>query len=242
MKDRELYANLIAVPPIFLRLDGRAFHRLTRLLSLEKPYDARFCGAMTVTCCRLLSDSGLSAELAYTFSDEINLYMTTLPFSGRVEKIDSVAASYASSTLTIELASPVPVAFDARVIQVSPSLAIDYLSGRQREAWRNHINAYTQAALVQEGIAPREVAKRLSGMSSAQMHDLMYAHGVNLAKTPAWQRRGVLVYKKVRRIAGVDPRTGAPTESHRSVVAVDHEPPIFHSPEGQAFLSELIAI
>ncbi len=240
MKDRELYANLTAIAPVFLRLDGRAFHRFTARLELEWPYDPRFCRAMAQTCCRLISESGLSPEFAYTFSDEINLYLAGLPFSGRVEKIDSIAASFAASTLTIELASPFPLAFDARIVQVSPALAADYLAGRQREAWRNHINACTQAALVGDGLSPREAAKRLKGMSSAAMHDLMYSRGINLAKTPAWQRRGVLAYKRERRITGTDPRTGAATSSTRSVVTVDREPPVFSSPQGQAFISELV--
>ncbi|MDD1718339.1 MAG: tRNA 5'-guanylyltransferase [Methanoregulaceae archaeon] len=240
MKDRELFSNLTAIPPVFLRLDGRAFHRFTARLELDWPYDARFCTAMARTCCRLISESGLSPEFAYTFSDEINLYLAGLPFSGRVEKIDSVAASFAASALTIELASTVPLAFDARVVQVSPALAVDYLADRQREAWRNHINASTQAALVEDGLSPREAARRLKGMPSAAMHELMYSRGINLAKTPAWQRRGVLAYKRERQISGIDPRTGAATSSTRSTVTVDREPPVFSSPEGQAFLSGLV--
>ncbi len=240
MKDRELFSRLTAIPPVFLRLDGRSFHRLTDSLSLNKPYDAGFCAAMTRTCSRLIAESGLSPELAYTFSDEINLYLPDLPFAGRVEKIDSVAASFAASSLTLELASRDPLAFDARIIQMSPALAVDYLAARQREAWRNHINAYTHAAFVADGHSPSEAARLLKGMSSAAMHDLMYSRGINLAKTPAWQRRGVLVYKRERRVSGMDPRTGAVTEGSRSVVTVEREPPIFSSPEGQAFLSGLV--
>ncbi|MFY1645189.1 tRNA(His) guanylyltransferase Thg1 family protein, partial [Methanoculleus bourgensis] len=112
-KDREIFANLTIFPPIFVRLDGRAFHRLTRALNLRKPFDPAFHASMRAVCRYLLEGSGLTPAFAYTFSDEISLYFRTLPFSGRVEKIDSVTASVAASVLTIELGCAEPLAFDA---------------------------------------------------------------------------------------------------------------------------------
>ena len=47
---------------------------------------------MVNACRALVADSGLAPVFVHTFSDEISLYLTGLPFSGRVEKIDSVAA------------------------------------------------------------------------------------------------------------------------------------------------------
>lgn len=100
-KDREIFANLSIFPPIFVRLDGRAFHRLTRALDLTAPFDPAFHASMRAVCRYLLEESGFTPTFAYTFSDEISLYFQTLPFSGRVEKIDSVTASAAASVLTI---------------------------------------------------------------------------------------------------------------------------------------------
>ncbi|WAC04836.1 MAG: tRNA 5'-guanylyltransferase [Methanoregula sp.] len=241
MENRELFASITTVPPVIVRLDGRAFHRLAHMLGLSKPFDARFSHAMGAVCRSLVADSGLSPEFAYTFSDEISLYLPKLPFSGRVEKIDSVAASFAASALTLALECAEPIAFDARTIPVTPEYVVEYLVNRQDEAWRNHLNGYCQQALIADGMKPRQAAARLKGMPSNELHDLMHARGVNLAKTPAWQRRGVLVYKKTAEKEGFNPLTKEKVKAIRSSVIIDDDLPLFTSPEGQAFLRKIIS-
>ena len=240
MKNREVFSNLITIPPVFIRLDGRSFHRLATCWGLERPFDIRFSEAMTAVARRLLSESGLSPEFAFTFSDEISLYLTDLPFKGRVEKIDAVAASFAASTLTIELSSEYPLSFDARIIQITPELAVDYLINRQSEAWRNHINAYCQNLLIERGLSRREAAHQLRGMASREMHELMFRAGVNLGETPVWQRRGVLVYKKSKNIKGYNPKTGTVADTVRSTVVTERDLPLFSSPGGRALLSGIL--
>jgi tRNA(His) guanylyltransferase len=240
MEEREIFGNLAIVPPIFVRLDGRSFHRLAKRLGLKRPFDETFSRAMTGVSSRLLTESGLAPLFAFTFSDEISLYFPDLPFRGRVEKIDSVLASFAASCLTLALSADHPLSFDARVIVASPGYAREYLAGRQQEAWRNHLNAYCQEALLGEGMRPSEVARRLSGMRSEELHEFMFSRGVNLAKTPAWQRRGILVYRRDEGRPGYDPLAGKPVEAVRRVVTVDRDLPVFTSPEGQAFLDGIL--
>jgi tRNA(His) guanylyltransferase len=241
MKKRELYSNLTCVPPVFVRIDGRNFHAVAGAWDLEQPFDLRFSESMAAVCISLISDSGLSPDFAYTFSDEISLYFSTLPFSGRVEKIDSVAASYAASALTLETGSGIPVSFDARIIHVTPEIAVHYLIERQAEAWRNHINAWCQHALMKEGCSRREAARQLRGLPSAAMHELAFSRGINLAKTPAWQRRGVLVYRKAKTVEGWNPQLSRVVQTVRTTVVSDRTPPVFSSPEGRSFLNRLIA-
>jgi tRNA(His) guanylyltransferase len=240
MENREIFADIKTIPPVFVRLDGRSFHKLTRDLKLAKPYDQRFCKAMVSVCKTLVAKSGLSPVFAYTFSDEISLYFTELPFSGRVEKIDSVAASCAASALTIALEASSPLAFDARVIQTTPGHAVEYLINRQDEAWRNHINAYCQQALISDGMTARQAAAKLKGMPAKEMHEIMHRRGVNLAKTPAWQRRGVLVCKKATEREGYNPKTKKVVVAQRSAVVADADLPLFSTPEGKEFLRRLI--
>jgi tRNA(His) 5'-end guanylyltransferase len=240
MEEREIFGNLAIVPPAFVRLDGRSFHRLAKRLELERPFDEGFSRAMAGVCRLLLSESGLSPLFAFTFSDEISLYFPDLPFRGRVEKIDSILASFAASSLTLALTTDHPLSFDARVIVATPGYAPEYIIGRQQEAWRNHLNAYCQEALLREGTKPGEVARRLSGMRGDELHEFMFARGVNLAKTPAWQRRGILVYRRGEQRPGHDPRSGEPVEALRRVVTVDRDLPIFSSPEGRAFLGRIL--
>ena len=240
MKSRELFSNLLSVPPVFIRLDGRGFHGITEEWGLKRPFDGRFARAMANVSERLIATSGLSPEFAFTFSDEISLYFPTIPYSGRVEKIDSITASYAASALTIEMSSPFPVAFDARIIQVSPALALHYLISRQAEAWRNHINAYCHHTLVTEGRSPHEAAKMLKGLSSSEMHEMMFSRGINLAKTPAWQRRGLLVHKTAKEIEGFNPIKSRIERTLRTSVRCTQDLPVFSSPEGRSFLTGLI--
>jgi tRNA(His) guanylyltransferase len=240
MENREIFSNLRTIPPIFVRLDGRAFHRLTRTLGCEKPYDARFCRAMCGVCRRIMESSGMTPSFAYTFSDEVSLFFPHLPFDGRVEKIDSVCASYAASSLVIELGCTQPVAFDARVIPASDDYAVEYLVSRQKEAWRNHLNAYAQDALIREGSTPRAAAAALKDLPSRELHEMMFARGVNLSKTPAWQRRGILVFKESVIKEGYNPRSHETVAVERRVVRVEKDPPLFSTPEGAALIRSLL--
>ena len=240
MENREIFSTITTIPPVFVRIDGRAFHRLAENRNLKKPFDDQFSEAMVQVCVALISDSGLNPDLAFTFSDEISLYFTRLPFSGRVEKIDSVAASCAASALTNVLAGKPLVSFDARVIPATPEYALEYLANRQNEAWRNHINGYCQQALIDEGISAKKAAARLKGVPARELHEMMHKRGMNLATTPAWQRRGVLVYKKITEKEGFNPLTQEHVLAQRSAVTVERDLPLFTSPEGQEFLKKLL--
>jgi len=240
MENREIFSTITTIPPVFVRVDGRAFHHLAENLELKKPFDDRFSDAMVQVCVTLISDSGLCPDLAYTFSDEISLYFSRLPFGGRVEKIDSVAASCAASALTAVLAGKPLLSFDARVIPATPEYALEYLANRQNEAWRNHINGYCQQALINEGISAKKAAARLKGLPARELHEMMHERGMNLAMTPAWQRRGVLVCKKIIEKEGFNPVTQEHVLARRSAVTVERDLPLFTSPEGQLFLKKLL--
>jgi tRNA(His) guanylyltransferase len=240
MENREIFSTITAIPPVFVRLDGRAFHRLAEKMFLKKPFDERFNDAMVQVSIALVADSGLNPESSFTFSDEISLYFTKLPFNGRVEKIDSVTASFAASTLTFALGGSYPLSFDARVIPSTPEFAIEYLVSRQQEAWRNHLNGYCQHALIKEGMSSKKAAEQLKGLPAKELHEMMHVRGFNLATTPAWQRRGVMVYKKITQKEGFNPISKESVVAERSAVTVERELPLFTSPEGKAFLDRLI--
>ncbi len=70
---------------------------------------------------------------------------------------------------------------------------------------------------------------------------MMHAKGFNLAMTPAWQRRGVLVYKKLKEKEGFNPVTQESVVTERSAVTVDYDLPLFSSPEGKEFLKKVIS-
>ena len=86
--------------PCVIRLDGHCFHTFTR--GFRRPYDTRIHEAMAATATDLLERFG--AVTAYTESDEISLLFppsegdtVNLPFNGRVQKVVSVTAGFASA-------------------------------------------------------------------------------------------------------------------------------------------------
>ncbi|MDR2856154.1 MAG: tRNA 5'-guanylyltransferase [Methanomicrobiales archaeon] len=234
MKEREVYASLRVLSPIIIRIDGRSFHTLTD--RFIRPFDEHFATVMAEVSRDLLERSDLGPRFAYTFSDEINLYFDEIPFSGRIEKLDSVVASYAASAFTLRCPNSHPIAFDSRVIPITEDIVCSYLLWRQQEAWRNHNNAYSQHVLRENGLLPDEISLYLHGKCRKDLHEICFTHGINLAKTPAWQRRGVLIYKKTIEKEAYDPRNGARGVTYRKKVVIDRDIPLFSTQEGEELI------
>jgi len=199
----EIFSKTCIPPetPFFLRLDGWKFKKLSKSIKAEKPFDEKFTKCL-VSSGKILFKKGFSPALIYVASDELNiLFLDGAPFRRRVEKVDSMLASLVSSTFTLSIQKLFDkkevVAFDSRVIVASNDGKImQYMAWRQMDTWRNHNNAYAYWVLRKLGRKPSEISKKLRGLKTKELHELMFKHGVNLAKTPQWQRRGVLIYKE----------------------------------------------
>lgn len=136
---------LIPELPVMLRLDGKAFHTVTR--KLERPLCVPFREAMVETTKFLVQD--LHAAYGYTQSDEITLgfYNCDHLFKGKIHKILSTSAGGASSKFAVEVSQKLPSIvhyiprFDARVWNV-PTLdhAIEALLFRVYDCIRCSIN------------------------------------------------------------------------------------------------------
>ncbi|HIH75537.1 MAG TPA: tRNA 5'-guanylyltransferase [Methanosarcina sp.] len=240
MKNREIYAEMRCIPPVVLRADGRNFKNTLSGLGFEKPYDKTFARAMANAAELFMKKSGLSPLFAYTFSDEVSFLFTELPFDGRVEKIDSVAASFLGSSLTINLRLEAPIAFDARLVTLQKEEIPEYFHWRQLEAWRNFVSAWGYYALRNEGLEKTEAARCLKGKKEWEIHEMLFQIGINLAALPAWQRRGIMLYKEGQEISGFNPVSGERVKSLRRKIIQNWELPKFKSEEGTLFLEKLI--
>jgi len=240
MKRKEVFSGIKAAPPVIMRMDGRNFRESLARLGFTRPYDEAFARGMAAATRSLLADSGLGPAWAFVFSDEVSVLLEELPFDGRVEKLDSVVASFLSSALTLNLRQDTPLAFDARVIPVHREEIIDYLVGRQSEAWRNHMQSYGFYTLVAEGMSEREAAAKMKGMKFEDIHEMMWRRGVNLNETPGWQRKGIFIYRKKYEKEGYNPVTGEKVLVERAEIIEDRDPPVFGSDEGKAFLRSLL--
>lgn len=73
-----------------------------------------------------------------------------------------------------------------------------------------------------KGHKPVEILKKLESLKTEELHEMMFNFGLNLAKTPQWQKRGILIYKHPILLK---------TEKHiatRWKVKVNWEPATFH--------------
>jgi len=234
MKECEIYSK-IKVPcgcKIIARLDGRGFHRLTRELNFKRPYDPFFADCMIETSINFMKE--FSPAFIYTFSDEINILFNELPFNGRIEKLDSILASFAATSFLLCLLKKFegddikkPISFDSRIIPLGGDFLVGYFKSRQDEAWRNCLNSYAYWTLRKE-MDKKTATEKLRGLKSSDIHELLFKRGVNLGGVPAWQRRGVGIYKRTITIRGYDPRYKKKVESTRKRIMVDRELPLFN--------------
>lgn len=233
MKECEIFSSL-KVPcgsHIIIRIDGRKFSKLSNDLMFEKPYDEQFKDLMISTSTDFFKE--FSPSFIYTFSDEINILLSEVPFAGRIEKLDSVFASFIAGSFSkniIKLNKSItkPISFDSRVIPLSQEGVIKYFKERQDESWRNCINGYAYWTLRGE-YTKKEAMKILDKQKSNMLHDILFKRGINLAELPAWQRRGIGIYKKDVEIEGYNPIKKEKVQSTRKKIFIDEDLPIFET-------------
>jgi tRNA(His) guanylyltransferase len=240
MKECEIFSDL-RVPcgsKIVIRADGRKFSHLASDLGLEKPYDQDFVKIMVAACQEFFQE--FSPSFIYTFSDEINILLEKIPFSGRLEKINSVSASFLTGALTQQIFRdkrfcdhfkdskiPMkPISFDSRVIPLGPQEVVAYFKGRQDESWRNCLNGYAYWTLRKE-YSKKEAVQILNKKKSHQLHDILFERKINIAEVPSWQRRGVGIYRKNVVVEGYNPVNQEDVLSKRLKPFTDWELPVF---------------
>ena len=231
MKECEIFSTL-KIPcgsKIIVRIDGRTFSRLSRDLKLEKPFDENFTKIMVETCKDFFKE--FNPFFIYTFSDEINILLSDIPFGGRIEKLNSVFASFIAGNFTLKSLNygnliERAISFDSRIIPLSKPLVIEYFKERQNEAWRNCINGYAYWTL-RKDYSKEDAVKLLKKKKSSSLHDILFEEGINLADLPSWQRRGVGIYKKKVLIDGFNPIENKKVSSMREQIFIDYDLPIF---------------
>jgi tRNA(His) 5'-end guanylyltransferase len=224
--------------PFFTRLDGRRFKAIGEKIGAKKPFDKRFAKCL-VSSSRALYDGSFNPVLIYVASDELNvLFLYTTPFGGRVEKTNSILAGIVSSAFSLSVQKKFEkkliTSFDSRIITSSSEEITKYLAWRQRDAWRNHNNAYAYWLFRKIGHKPSKAAKMLKGLKSKDLHEILFRHEVNFAKTPAWQRRGILVYRE-RYKKQIGDRTVI-----RRRIEENWELPLFSSEKGQHLIQKIL--
>ena len=209
--------------PVVVRLDGHCFSTYTK--GFDRPYDLRIHRAMVGTATDLLEHFG--ASTSYTESDEISLLFTPeteeersrLPFNGRVQKLVSVFAGYASARFNRHMlrenfdesvkgqaalrakVENSAAHFDARVFSLpSVERLVAYMRWRAvLDCKRNSVSMLAQAHF------PANELEKVDAATCIRM--LQERKGVRWEETPPFFRHGTYVKKEEFRKEGFNPIT-----------------------------------
>jgi tRNA(His) 5'-end guanylyltransferase len=167
--------------PVIIRLDGRAFHTLTR--EFKKPYDLDFIDTMTAAVkCTFEQIQG--CKMAYVQSDEVSFVLTdydTLTteawFGYNKSKVESIAASIMSVYFNMMASFPIckPPVFDARAFNIPESEVANYFLWRAKDWHRNSIQMLAQATFSHAELQGRSIQDCLAMLDQAEKHWDKYA-------------------------------------------------------------------
>lgn len=228
--------RLVRRTPVIVRVDGKAFHSLTK--GLNRPVDLRLQECMWATA-KALCEGLQGAKMAYTQSDEISVLLTDYTslqseaaFDYRLQKLCSIAGSIATSAFTREYVKHFPDSkktplFDARAFNVPREDVTNYFLWRQQDATRNSISMLAQAHFS---------AKRLHGMSCNLMKICLFQEkAIEWEECPTSQKRGVCVVRKeVQVVTSQETKWDKtmPSTAIRHKWVVDEDIPIFSQDRG----------
>ena len=176
--------------PVIIRLDGRAFHNLTR--NCEKPFDNHFSACMELTALDLCAEIQ-GAKCAYVQSDEISILVTDFDkltteawFDYNIQKMVSVSAGLASSKFSRYFSYVSVGIFDSRVFSIPREEVANYFIWRQSDWIRNSV-----AMLSQSVYSHKELHKK----NQSDMHEMLHAKNINWSDLDGKWKNGVFVYR-----------------------------------------------
>jgi tRNA(His) 5'-end guanylyltransferase len=234
MKEYEAVSRirLVRRTPVIVRVDGKAFHTLTR--GLKKPYDFDFIDCMWATA-KALCKEVQGSQLAYVQSDEISLLLvdyktktTDAWFDNQIQKMVSISAAIATSTFSAEFQKKFPEKwekgarpmFDSRVFNLPRHEVSNYFIWRQQDATRNSIQALGQAHFSH---------KELHGVSCDGIQEKLFQEkGINWNDESVHAKRGACVIRKP------DPMLPSGRESWQFDVAI----PVFT--QDRSYIDDLV--
>jgi len=178
--------------PVMLRLDGKAFHTLTR--KMIKPFDEKFHNAM-VKAAMALCEEAQGVKLTYIASDEITVLLTDFDkltteawFNYNIQKMSSIAAAVTSVTFSKEMG--VSAVFDCRAFSIPKEEVVNNLVWRQQDWVRNSISMLAQSLFSH---------KELHQKKQPDMHEMLYEKGINWNNCIDWEKNGTVIMRSKER-------------------------------------------
>jgi len=173
--------------PVIVRIDGRAFHTITRK-RFGKNWNIEFVEQMIEVAKTVAKD--MSCKFCYSQSDEISFLLTDYRtihsqgfFNYDIRKIISISASLASSVFTRLHGRN--VCFDSRCFSLPQDEVCNYFLWRQLDATRNAIQ-----------MAGREYFshKQLHKKTCNDIQEILFQeYGINFNDYPVIRKRGFCI-------------------------------------------------
>lgn len=158
--------------PIIVRLDGRAFHTLTR--DCDKPFDQFFIDSMQLAASHVI-DQVQGFKLAFIQSDEVSFLLTDYDelhtdgwFNYNLSKILSISAALMSAHFSQNFCR-IGI-FDSRAFNVPADDVANYFVWRAKDWARNSLNMYARSLFSH---------KQLMNKHSTQVHEMLHGIGKN---------------------------------------------------------------
>ncbi len=175
--------------PVIIRLDGKAFHTLTK--NREKPFDLRFRKSMVETALYLCREIQ-GAKCAYVQSDEISILLTDFDrltteawFDYNLQKMTSISAAIASTYFTKDYCGVFEYAlFDSRAFNIPKEEVCNYFIWRQQDWTRNSLQMLARSCYSH---------KELHNKNSADIHDMLHTIGRNWNDLNSRWKNGVFI-------------------------------------------------
>lgn len=180
--------------PVFIRIDGKAFHTFTR--NMKKPFDTKFMECM-VCAGEITSKEMMGFKLGYHQSDEFTFVLTDLDtfetqtwFDNELQKIVSISSSMFTANFN-SLMGGTKAVFDARAFSVPLEDAANVFIWRQRDWERNSIQMLSRS---------RFSHKQLMNKKVPEMHEMLFSVGVNWSDLDDNLKNGTFITKDKKRI------------------------------------------
>ena len=193
MKDYERCSEYILPKriPVILRIDGRAFHTITRR-RFGKNWSMEFTEQMIETA-KTVQEDLQGCEICYSQSDEISFLLTdyktirTNPWFGYdLRKMISISASLASSVFSQLYGKN--VCFDSRAFSMPQDDVCNYFLWRQIDATRNAIQMAGR-----EHFSPKQLFKK----SCNDIQEMLFQElQINFNEYPTIRKRGFCLLGK----------------------------------------------
>ena len=175
--------------PVIIRVDGKAFHTLTR--KAEKPFDFDFI-EKTVCAAERTANHIQGFKLGYVQSDEASFLLTDFDelnteawFDYNVQKLCSVTAAMMTYQFNRNRPDSIPkdglAVFDARCFNIPKEEVSNYFLWRAKDWERNSVSMFARAFFSD---------KELHGKGRADMHEMLFQKGQNWADLPPRAKNG----------------------------------------------------